>query len=43
MVTLSDRVTALHISPIRRVAALLAEANKRKELISQLASAKGSL
>ena len=34
MVTLSDRVTALHISPIRRVAALLAEANKRKELIS---------
>ena len=34
MVTLSDRVTALHISPIRRVAALLAEANMRKELIS---------
>jgi len=34
MVTLSDRVTALHISPIRRVAALLAEANRRKELIS---------
>ena len=34
MVTLSDRVTALHISPIRRVAGLLAEANKRKELIS---------
>jgi len=34
MVTLSDRVTALHISPIRRVTALLAEANKRKELIS---------
>ena len=34
MATLSDRVTALHISPIRRVAALLAEANKRKELIS---------
>jgi len=34
MVTLSDRVTALHISPIRRVAALLAETNKRKELIS---------
>lgn len=34
MVTLSDRVTALHISPIRRVAGLLAEANKRKELVS---------
>ncbi len=34
MVTLSDRVAALHISPIRRVAGLLAEANKRKELIS---------
>lgn len=34
MVTLSDRVTALHISPIRRVTALLAEASKRKELIS---------
>jgi aspartate aminotransferase len=34
MVTLSDRVTALHISPIRRVTALLAEANKRKELVS---------
>jgi len=34
MVTLSDRVTALHISPIRRVTALLAEANKHKEIIS---------
>jgi len=34
MVTLSDRVSALHISPIRRVTALLAEANKRKEIIS---------
>jgi aspartate aminotransferase len=34
MVTLSDRVAALHISPIRRVAGLLAEANKRKEIIS---------
>jgi aspartate aminotransferase len=34
MATLSDLVTALHISPIRRVAALLAEANSRKELIS---------
>lgn len=34
MVTLSDRVSGLHISPIRRVAALLAEANARKELIS---------
>jgi aspartate aminotransferase len=34
MVTLSDRVTALHISPIRRVTGLLAEANKRKEIIS---------
>lgn len=34
MVTLSDRVTALHISPIRRVTALLAEANRRKELVS---------
>ena len=34
MVTLSDRVTALHISPIRRVSSLLAEANKRKEIIS---------
>lgn len=34
MVTLSDRATGLHISPIRRVSALLAEANKRKELIS---------
>ena len=34
MVTLSDRVASLHISPIRRVTALLAEANKRKELVS---------
>jgi len=34
MVTLSDRVGALHISPIRRVTALLAEANRRKEIIS---------
>jgi aspartate aminotransferase len=34
MVTLSDRVTSLHISPIRRVTALLAEASKKKELIS---------
>jgi aspartate aminotransferase len=34
MATLSDRVTGLHVSPIRRVAALLAEADKRKELIS---------
>ena len=34
MVALSDRVTALHISPIRRVTALLAEANKHKEIIS---------
>ena len=34
MVTLSDRVTALHISPIRRVTALLAETSKRKELVS---------
>lgn len=34
MVTLSDRVTSLHISPIRRVTALLAEATKRKELVS---------
>ena len=34
MPTLSDRVIALHISPIRRVAGLLAEANRRKELIS---------
>ena len=34
MATLSDRVTELHVSPIRRVAALLAEANARKELIS---------
>jgi len=34
MVALSDRVSGLHVSPIRRVAALLAEANARKELIS---------
>lgn len=34
MATLSDRVAALHISPIRRVAGLLAEANKKKEMIS---------
>ena len=34
MVPLSDRVTSLHISPIRRVSALLAEANQRKEIIS---------
>ncbi|MGA2791205.1 MAG: aminotransferase class I/II-fold pyridoxal phosphate-dependent enzyme, partial [Candidatus Bathyarchaeia archaeon] len=34
MVVLSDRVSALHISPIRRVTALLAEASERKELVS---------
>jgi aspartate aminotransferase len=34
MATLSDRVTSLHISPIRRVTALIAEVNRRKELIS---------
>jgi len=34
MVALSDRVTALHISPIRRVTALLAEATKDKAIIS---------
>lgn len=34
MVTLSDRVTSLHISPIRRVAALLAEAGRKQEIIS---------
>ena len=34
MVTVSDRVNALHISPIRRVTALLAEADMHKELIS---------
>jgi aspartate aminotransferase len=34
MAMLSDRVTALHLSPIRRVASLLAEAKKRNELIS---------
>lgn len=34
MVTLSDRLGALHISPIRRVAALFAEASKKQEIIS---------
>jgi aspartate aminotransferase len=34
MVMLSDRIAALHISPIRRVAGLLAEANRRKDLVS---------
>ena len=34
MVALSDRISALHLSPIRRVSALLAEAGERKELIS---------
>jgi len=34
LVTLSDRVSELHVSPIRRVAALLADASERKELIS---------
>jgi len=34
MVTLSDRVPSLHISPIRRVTALLAEAGKNREIIS---------
>lgn len=34
MVTLSDRIASLHVSPIRSVAALLAEASERKELIS---------
>jgi len=34
MVTLSDRVASLHISPIRRVTALLAEAGKNREIIS---------
>jgi len=34
MPTLSDRVTALHVSPIRRVAALLEEATARREMIS---------
>lgn len=34
MVALSDRISVLHLSPIRRVAALLAEVGERKELIS---------
>jgi aspartate aminotransferase len=34
MATLSDRVSTLHVSPIRRVTALLAEADAKKELIS---------
>jgi aspartate aminotransferase len=34
MATLSDRVAALHISPIRRVSSLLAEANRSREIIS---------
>jgi aspartate aminotransferase len=34
MVTLSDRIADLHISPIRRVAGLIAQANKRKDLIT---------
>jgi len=34
MAALSDRMSALHLSPIRRVAALLAEVGERKELIS---------
>jgi len=34
MVALSDRIAGLHVSPIRSVAALLAEASERKELIS---------
>lgn len=34
MATLSDRVMALHLSPIRRVANLLAEAHKQREIIS---------
>ena len=34
MVTLSDRVASLHLSPIRRVTALLAEAGKNHEIIS---------
>jgi len=32
--TVSDRVDLLHISPIRRVAALLAEARKQRDIIS---------
>lgn len=34
MPTVSDRVDLLHISPIRRVAALLAEAGKQRDIIS---------
>jgi len=34
MVTLSDRIASLHVSPIRRVTALFAEASERKELIT---------
>ena len=34
MVTLSDRISSLHVSPIRRVTALFAEASERKEIIS---------
>ena len=34
MVVLSDRIANLHVSPIRRVTALFAEASTRKELIS---------
>ena len=34
MPTVSDRIDLLHISPIRRVAALLAEARKERDIIS---------
>ena len=34
MPTLSERIDLLHISPIRRVAALLAEARKQRDIIS---------
>lgn len=34
MPTVSDRIDLLHISPIRRVAALLAEARKQRDIIS---------
>lgn len=34
MVTLSDRISSLHVSPIRRVTALFAQASERKEIIS---------
>lgn len=34
MVTLSDRIASLHVSPIRRVTALIADANERKEIVS---------